>query len=140
MANDGYNGTLLIFGGEGGTPLPKTYIRVESYKATPDQRQDLNSYVDANGYLHRNALPHTRTKVEWETPYLTNTQVAQMNEIFRNAMTNTTERKVTVYYYDNETDSYTSGEFYMPDAQYTIYNADDRRILYAPIRFALIEY
>lgn len=38
---------------------------------TPNQMQDLDSYVNGDGYLKRKVLKHSRTKIEWNTPYLT---------------------------------------------------------------------
>ena len=56
------------------TTLPYNYMSHGSYQSTPNQRMDLDSYRDGNGILHRTALPHTATKIEWETPYLNNTE------------------------------------------------------------------
>ena len=132
-----YSGYLLKFGS---TTLPFDYIRAASYKATPAQRLDLDSYRDADGTLHRTVLDHTASKIEWETPYLTNAQVQAMLAIFAGAMTNTAERKVTITYYNEESDSYNTGTFYMPDTVFTIYRATDTELIYNPIRIAVIEY
>lgn len=134
-----YNGYHLKFGN---TVLPYKYIRLATYKSTPNQRLDLDSYRDSDGVLHREVLSHTASKVEWETPYLSNFDVAEMNGIFAAAMLNTSERKATVTYYDEENDTYKTGTFYMPDVQYSVYHADPdkKELIYAPIRFAIIEY
>ena len=51
-------------------PIPNKYISLTSYVSTPNQRQDLDSYQDNLGKLHRNTLDHTRSKLEWNTPPL----------------------------------------------------------------------
>lgn len=134
-----YSGYHLKFGN---TILPYKYIKLATYKSSPNQRLDLDSYRDSDGVLHREVLSHTASKIEWETPYLTNIDVAEMNAIFNAAMSNQTERKVSVTYYNEENDTYKTGTFYMPDVQYTVYHADldNKRLIYSPIRIALIEY
>lgn len=132
-----YSGYLIKFGS---TILPWDYISAASYKATPSQRLDLDSFRDSDGILHRTVLDHTASKVEWETPYLTNVQVQTMLNIFTAAMTITAERKVTVTYYNMESDSYETGTFYMPDIEFTIHSASSTELVYEPIRIAIIEY
>ena len=65
-----YAGYLIKVGGADGTVFPMKYIRVETYKCTPNQRIDQGSDSDATGTLHRTVLPHTRTKIEFETPQM----------------------------------------------------------------------
>ena len=121
----------------GNYTIPLQYMKLESYKSMPDQRQDLDSYRDANGYLHRNTLPHTATKIEFETPYMYRSQMRELLQGIQSNLTNGLERKCTVTYYDDETDSYKSGTFYLPATmEYDLYNKD----IYAPTRFAFIEY
>lgn len=58
-----YSG-FLIRAGE--YQIPIEYISCQRYKVTRSI-QDLNSYRDSNGELHREALEHTLEKVEFET-------------------------------------------------------------------------
>lgn len=121
----------------GNYTIPLTFMKVETYKSAPNQRQDLDSYRDANGYLHRNVLSHTATKLEFETPYLI---VRDMRSLIQNIRANYTDelaRTVELTYYDEETDSYKTGTFYMPGTvEYNWYNKE----IYAPSRIAFIEY
>ena len=41
------------------------YIEASSYNVTPDQMQDLDSYVNANGKLKRTTMPYSRSKIEF---------------------------------------------------------------------------
>lgn len=64
-----YSGYLIKVGNY---TIPLSIIRAETYSPYKSVT-DLDSYVDANGYLHRNALEHIANKVEFETvPQLTN--------------------------------------------------------------------
>lgn len=121
----------------GNYTIPLTFMKLESYKSAPNQRQDLDSYRDANGYLHRNVLSHTATKLEFETPYLTFKDMRTLIQNIRANYTDELARTVEVTYYDEETDSYKTGTFYMPGTvEYNWYNKE----IYAPSRFAFIEY
>ena len=57
-----YKGYLLKING---TELPGQYI--QDYSSTPNQAQDKDSYQDLTGELHREILPHTRSKIEFKT-------------------------------------------------------------------------
>lgn len=121
----------------GNYTIPLTFMKLESYKSAPNQRQDLDSYRDANGYLHRNVLSHTATKLEFETPYLTFKDMRTLIQNIRANYTDDLARTVELTYYDEETDSYKTGTFYMPGTvEYNWYNKE----IYAPSRFAFIEY
>ena len=121
----------------GNYTIPLEFIKLESYSSKPDQRQDLDSYRDADGYLHRTVLPHTATKIEFETVYLYVSQFRALMDGIRTNLTNNLARDCTLTYYDEETDSYKTGSFYMPGTmEYKMYN----KMIYAPSRFAFIEY
>lgn len=132
-----FNGTLLKLNG---TTFPLEYIKFETYNITPNQRMDLDSYRDLTGVLHRQVLSHTATKIEFQTPYMTEKKLNTMLSIINSSLSNFDERKVTVEYYDVETNTHKSGSFYMPDISYTIYNVVGTKIIYNPIRIAFIEY
>lgn len=122
--------------------IPTGLISYETYKATPDQMIDLDSYVAETGVLIRNVLSHTRTKIEFETPYCNDTQWKQLWAIISDGFTDATARKCRIQYYDNLTDSYKLAWCYVPDVELTIRNVDwaNKTINYDPIRVAFIEY
>lgn len=137
-----FNGYLIKLGGSNGNVLPLKYMRFQTYSVTPNQRQDLNSTVDTSGNLHRTALSHTRTKIEFSTPTMYNKDIDALVSLFKAAWTSSTERKLTLEYYSPEDDAYKTGTFYMPDTAYVINTIDTERntILYNETRFAFIEY
>lgn len=137
-----YSGYLIKLGGSGGTILPMEYIAAESYKCTPNQRMESKAIRSVTGLLHRTTVEHKATKIEFTTPVLTNAQLATLTNLFATHFSNNLERKLTINYYDQETDSYRDAECYMPDASYDINHIDQdmNMVFYNGIRFAFIEY
>ena len=135
-----YNGYLIKLGGSGGTALPMEYIKVDGYDITPNQRMESEAKRDVTGVLHRTTVAHTATKIEFNTPVLTNKQVDAMMTLFRNNWSSTAERKITLYYYEMETDSYKTGTFYMPDIKFHIDHINGNIVYYTETRIAFIEY
>jgi len=117
-----------------GTIFPNKFIAIDSYQSTPNQITDLDSYTDADGVLHRNTLPHTRTKTEFNTPYLSLADKKTVQGFFSNRVSFTAE------YWNDESNSYKTGKFYVPDLTFLIYSMTENDILYKPTRIALIEY
>ena len=135
-----YSGYLIKVGGANGTQLPMKYIKAEGYDVSPNQRMESEAKRDVTGVLHRTTVAHTATKVEFNTPKMTNRDVDAMMTLFRNNWSSTAERKLTIQYYDPETDSYKEGTFYMPDIKFPINRVDGNLIYYNEIRIAFIEY
>jgi hypothetical protein len=117
-----------------GLVLPSYFIAIESYKITPDQVQDEDDYIDGNGKLHRNTLPHTRSKMEFNTPPLNESQVRAILSYMPNTIS------MSVRYWNPKTGVYKTGTFYVPDLDFTIRTANNTDIYYNPVRIALIEY
>lgn len=124
----------------GNYEIPTKYIRADSYSAYRNI-QDLDSYRDANGELHRTALSHVPNKIEFETPaMLTNSDFADLIGNIQNNYTIAAERRVNVTMYVPETDSYVTQDMYMPDITPRIYGVFNGVIKYNPIRLAFIGY
>lgn len=114
--------------------FPSNLIAIESLVITPDQILDDDSYRDSDGKLHRSTLPHTPTKIEFNTPTLTQTQNVTLQTFFTNMIT------IDVEYFNPKTGGYSTGTFYAPDINFTINYQIGNTIYYNPIRIALIEY
>ena len=104
--------------------------------------QDLDSYRDANGVLHRNALEHEIYKVEFQTRAMTNKEYDSIMNNIRSRYTNAQERKLQVDMYIPETGQYTGLiNAYIPDPEVTIMEIiDDTTLKYEPITFKFIGY
>lgn len=124
------------------TEIPLKYMRAETYSVTPNQRMEWSAERDVNGFLHRQTVQNMPPKIEFNTPMMTNTEINALNTIFANAYSSVSERKLTVEYYDPETDTYKTHDCYMPDVQYKIRNADTANnvINYDELRYAFIGY
>lgn len=125
-----YQGYLLKVDG---IIFPNSLISHAGFSITPDQRQDLDSYRDSTGLLHRNILPHKPCKIEFTTKVLHETDRENLKNILQN------RDKFTLEYWDAE---YRTGTFYSPDIKYEIYDIDkvSGDIRYKPVRIAMIEY
>ena len=132
-----FNGYLIK---AGGTEIPMKYIKYDGYTITPNQRMEQEAKRSVTGVLYRITVEHTATKIEFNTPTLSNSEMDQLMSLFRNAWTNTQERKLTLEYYDMETNSYKTGEFYMPDIKFQIMQIQENKIIYKETRIAFIEY
>ena len=132
-----FNGYLIK---AGGTEIPMKYIKYDGYTITPNQRMEQEAKRSVTGVLYRITVEHTATKIEFNTPTLSNSEMNQLMSLFRNAWTNTQERKLTLEYYDMETNSYKTGEFYMPDIKFQIMQIQENKIIYKETRIAFIEY
>ena len=134
-----FNGTLIKIGN---TNLPYKFMAAESYKCHPDQRMETSAKRVSTGLLHRVTCEHTATKIEWETPALWDRDMQELTLLFDTNWVNQQERKINITYYDTWTCYHKTGTFYMPDPEMNISRVDvaNHRILYAPMRIALIEY
>lgn len=134
MAYKGY----LIKVGDYKIPLGK--IKAESYKVVRNV-QDLDSYRDADGKLHRTTLEHSPNKVEFETPAMfTNEELSELLGNIEKNYTAKKERKASVTLYVPETNSYATQDMYMPDPEISIYLASEKLIKYNSVRIAFIGY
>ena len=122
--------------------FPLRYIKTESYKVTPDQRMESSASRSATGLLKRTTCSHTASKVDFTTITLTNSEVKEINKLLTDAYTDSQQRKLELKYYNPSTDTYKTGEFYVPDIDFDIIRVevDDRIIHYDGIRIAFIEY
>lgn len=121
-------------------PIPNKYISLTSYVSTPHQRQDLDSYQDNLGKLHRNTLDHTRSKLEWNTPPLFERELLSLQNILNSGIINAKERKLKIIHYCFDTHTYEQGEFYMPDITFTPLLIRNGEVLMDKVRLAFIEY
>ncbi|MBQ8804111.1 MAG: hypothetical protein IJZ53_10790 [Tyzzerella sp.] len=132
-----YSGFLVKVGDY---ELPLKFIKADSYSVYRNT-QELDSYRDANGKLHRSALEHMPNKVEFDTvSMLTNVQFEEFMSNIRNQYTSTVERKASVTLYIPEINDYVTQDMYMPDIQPTIYLANNEIIKYNSVHVSFIGY
>lgn len=136
------NGVIAVKNSGTWVKIPLDYIKLEEYQVTPDQMLDLDSYRAETGVLLRNVLSHTATKVEFTTPHIRRPDLNALLKIISDGYISAKAHDVQLQYYDQYTDAYKTGHFYVPDIQFTInhINEDTGEILYNPVRIAFIEY
>jgi hypothetical protein len=132
-----YNGYLLKAGSD---EIPLSFIRYDTYHIQPKQRQDLDPYRDVNGVLHRNVVENMPSVIEFNTPTLYANQLQSFLNIIRGNYSSSKERKLEITYYNPETDSYKSGEFYMAQPDFSIKQIIDGKIMYNEMTINFIEY
>lgn len=134
----GFNGTLITVG-DYHIPADR-FINTGSYSVTRNI-QELDSYRDANGVLHREALEHTVQKVEFETPpMLSNADMAELFSAINSNYVGKKERKALVTAYDPETDGYVSQHMYLANTKFSMNCILDGKILYNPVRISFTGY
>lgn len=132
-----YSGYLIKVGSY---TVPFRYIEAKKYKASI-KGQDLDSYRDANGILHRDALKNAVIKIEWETPDdIDEPALRQLMDSIQGQYTNQTEKKALVTAYMPEIGRYVSMYCYAPDIEYTIRYANETTIEYESFRLAFTGY
>lgn len=116
-------------------------IKADTFKISPNSRQDLDSYRDTNGLLHRNALSHTATVVEFDTIPMWDTKFSAMMNAITSSYTNYNERSGTGTYFDEENQTTKSGNFYLDsNFQVAIKQQWGDRTLYDSCHFKFVEY
>jgi len=133
MANN-YRGYLIKFGD---AKMPNNYFL--EYTSTPNRRSESSAETDQIGRLIRDTLPHKRTTAKFSTHMMNlNDKIAFQNIIGR-GLVNDLKREYNVEYWNDETNSYYTGVFYIPDIEYVIKDASDTDIIYEPITVEVIE-
>ena len=132
-----YSGFLIKIGDY---IVPFKYIEAKKYK-TGIKGQDLDSYRDSNGILHRNALKNVSIKTEWEVPSdLEELELRTLMDNINKQYVNSVEKKSLVTVYAPEIGKYVSMYCYEPDIEYTIDYADESTIKYSSFRIAFVGY
>ena len=123
----------------------KGLIRAESYEITPNARQDLDSYRDAMGLLHRTALEHTATIIEFDVKVLKEKEMSALLSALRNAYINPNERDAYCTYFDPETGDWNkTGHFYLDSnfkvSLYALWDKTNDGVFYKETHFKFVEY
>lgn len=133
-----YSGYLFKFGNY---VFPNKYINWDTFDIKPNQRQDLDSYTDANGETHRNAIPHTKTQIQFTTKQMSESSLKAIMDKMVENYKNAKERDANCTYYDTEYFSYKTGHFYLdPSLQTKILGLKNGKLWFNEITWLFIEY
>lgn len=133
-----YSGYLFKFGNY---VFPNKYINWDSFEINPNQRQDLDSYTDANGLTHRNAIPHTKTQIQFTTTKMPESDMEKIMDGMVKNYRNEKERDANCTYYDTEHFKYKTGHFYLdPSLQMKILGLKNGKLWFNDVTWLFIEY
>lgn len=104
------------------------------YSSVPNRQQDKNDFVNADGYLNRNILPHTRSTIT-----LTLLDMSQADKELVQSFFPRREH-VEITYWNDEDNAMTTGILYVPDIEYTIKSDKGDVKTYKGFTVEFIEY
>ena len=134
-----FNGYLIKLGQ---VVFPLSFVYKESYSVTPNRRMDLDSFRNGYGVLERTVLDHSPSTIKFQTVPMDNSKLEEMMSLLRENYVNEKEKKLYIEYYCPDTNSYKTGEFYIPDIEFPIHLVDleNNKILYKSFTLEFIEY
>lgn len=133
-----FDGTFITVGSD---IIPNKFIVMDTYKCTPDQRQDVDSYRDLNQDLHRTVSPHYKSIVQFSTKAgLNETRLRELIHLIQSNYIIAKERKVHLRYFNPDTGGYGSGDFYWVQPNYQIIKAEGTELFYNSMELKFIEY
>lgn len=132
-----FKGYLLKFGR---VEFPADYLLESSYRCIPSQRTVLDEYRDGDNITHKEIDEHYKTRVEVDTDsYLDLNTKAEIQEIIKAGLLDETQRLYQITYWNDETNTYQTGKFFMDDIPYTILSTTDDNIIYDSMSIVLNE-
>ena len=123
----------------GNFTIPMSKIKIGSYKVTYSTL-DLDSYRDATGLLHRNVLSHKVGKVEFNMPYVYESDFDSFMASIRGQYTDALEKKASVTIYVPELNEYITQDMYMPDMEISILQNSPNGLILDQPRICFIGY
>lgn len=124
----------------GSSWLPTKYLLADGWEQTPNQRTEIAAYRDANVYLHRTTSPNHKTSLTLNFCPMCRADKETVQSIISSAFVDEIERKVGITYRNEETNSYESGVFYIPDIRYKTLGWFGGECWYSSFSCELVEY
>lgn len=118
--------------------MPNGYFL--EYSSTPNRISEEDAGTDQTGGLWRSPLPHKRSGIRFTTHIMQLEDKIVFQGIINRSIVNSAERKAYIEYWNDETNGYSTGYFYIPDIEYPVMDADSDTIYYNPISVELVEY
>lgn len=133
-----YNGYLIKFGDYA---LPNSFIN--EYPSTPNQRIEKKAWRDNNEYLNRVTSTNYKSTLKPKIRSMSQDEFDLFISIMAHGLLNAVERKYQVKYWNTETMTYTTGEFYVPDLEFVIKHIADNEtgeMYYEEFSLEMIQY
>lgn len=125
--------------------FPLNYILWDSYKSTPNQREEIKAYRDENTRnLTRVTASGKKSVIEFKLRQLHLADKMFIQGWLHNAEENTQEaheqRKIQLEFWDDEENTYKTGYFYRPNTEFEILRLMDDDIVYKELTLKFVEY
>lgn len=122
----------------GNYTIPDSYLTEDGYDCAPNQRQDLDSYTDADGVTHRNVVPHTKSDIVLSFRQL---RWSEFNSLLSGMVSNyisSRDRDANCSYWDPESNTIKTGHFYLdPSCRFKIKKLN---AVMSPFTLHFVEY
>lgn len=117
------------------------YIQLDTYKSTPNQREEIDAYRDDNTRaLYRETADGMKTAISFTSMPVDLAGKMAIQSFFNNATVIAKERKVYLTYWNDEDNQYESSYFYIANYYFKIIRITEDNIFYEAIDFDLVEY
>lgn len=132
-----YKGFLVKVGSYN---IPFEFIEANTLKPVI-HGQDLDSYVNANGILKRNALDNVKPTVEWNVPApITESELRPFMDSIQEQYISSKEKSANITAFYPEIGREATFKCYVPDIEFTIDTVDNTEITYASFKLKFIAY
>mgnify|MGYP003571472550 CR=1 FL=1 len=122
--------------------FPMKYIAYNTWKSTPNQREEIKAYRDDNTRnLTRVTASGTKSVFQFDTrDTITLDEKMEIQAFFTDNESVALERKINITYWNDEENAYKTGAFYRPDIVFQIKHIEGNNIIYSKATIKLIEY
>lgn len=121
--------------------IPTKYIKDGSYNTKPKQIQDKDSYTDGNGLTHRNALPHTKSEVQFTLMKMSEIEMKKIISGIKRNIINVLERDGNCTYYDTwDGDLHTAHMYLDSSTEFKLIREQNGKRMYDETQILFVEY
>ena len=138
---DNFKG-ILLYRTADNKPFPQQYIEMGSWSSNPDQREEIRAYRDDNTRALTRITAQGRKSI---FSFATRNNLHLKDKIaiqnwFTEKEVNSTERKIQLTFWNEETNNYDTGYFYRPNMEFKIKSIIGTDIIYDSMQFDFVEY
>lgn len=122
--------------------FPEKYMALKGYSIDPNKREEIKAYRDDNT-RNLTRVTATGTKTTMKIKMLGALRNAQKKEVFKwftDHESDALQRKISLLFYDSDTDGYRTGSFYRADTELTAISHTNNDIVWDSFDFELTQY
>lgn len=118
-----------------------SFIAVETYSTTPNQREELVAYREENTRdLNRVTAQGKKTVITFSMIDMDLFKLERALNFFKTCMVNVEQRKCHLTYWNDEDMMYKTSYFYIPNWTFNVDRIESRNIYYKTMNVTLTEY